>query len=433
MEVELVGFLQNVPEDSKESSKTCLRVSRSPSDCETNPYFDPNYYVGSLQVATTPARSSYVNVTVTSVSVLDYSTGEVTSAGSTTIPSVNLNLAPDARCENVLQSLKYTIKHNGNGVITAVNADIIITTVPLKMMPLQSDSAYSNGLAYNQAFKVDFEKDGATETARGKSGNPGYRSRYPVLFGVETVDGATQKTAVSQFAAGLPMISGNGQGVCSAQKTTPLAFGSQSMSSCKMVFNLEQLQKFCTKESTTFASAPIPASCPLPQDSNTFDQTSGDVNTPLPILLLSGLFGSSTMSGTYAGNKPYVGIWGDADPTNTADWLEVQVESIDDAMSWNAQENTCSNVITGVQYEFLTGNVGSQENAQQKITYVRVKFTYDDWTFYNAREDCPQSFNVYSSSSFVAMDQQVDSNVKPPAPPVFPKLPEDAFYPFLTN
>ncbi len=424
-EVELVGFVQNVPQDSRESTKACLRTTESLSeDCQGLPFFDPAHYTEALNVATTPAKSSYVNVTITSISSLDYSTGEIVQLSTTTPAALAYAVgAGGGTCSNVLQSLEYTIKHNGNGVISSVNAALVL-------MDLQADS--SDASSFKQEFSVVFEKDGTTDATRGKSGNPGYRSRYPVLFGVETTDTQTQKTAVSQFTTGMPMISRNEQGVCTPQKTRTLPYGSQSMGSCKIMFTLEQLKKFCTKDNTAFAApAGVPAYCPN-KSGNAFQ---GDTATPLPIELLSGLFGSSTtFSGTYAGKKTYVGLWGDSDPSNVADWIEVEVESIDDSMSWIEEENTCTKVISGVQYEFLTASVGSQQNPQEKIAYARVKFTYDDWTFTNPSLDsCPQSFNVYTSSSFVEMDQEVDENVKPPAPPVFPKLPEDAFYPFLTN
>ncbi|UPQ99778.1 tectonic protein [Chloropicon primus] len=432
-EVELVGFLASVPEDARQNSRACLRKTRSLStDCfAESPFLSAQYYVGGLNVATTPAKSSYVAVTVSKVSTLDSDTGAITTSGSKTVGATSYD-AVSTTCSNVLKSLKYTIKHNGNGVISAVEAEVLLTNVKAQAADLAS---------LEQEFSVVFEREGVTQSARGKSGNPGYRVNYPVLFGVDTTDAGTQKSAVSQFLAGLPMISMGAHGECSTQHTRPLPYGSQSMGSCKMNFFREQLKKFCQKDISGFVVPAVPSYCPVSESQDIsraisvrHQQLLSEATTPLPIKLLSGLFGSTAMSGTYAGNKAYVGIWGDSSPSNTADWIEFEVESIDDGMSWNEQESTCSKVVSGIQYEFLTANVGSQQNPQQKVTYARVKFTYDDWTFSNPSLDaCPQPFNVYSSASFVEMDQEVDENVKPPAPPVFPKLPEDAFYPFLTN
>ena len=110
-------------------------------------------------------------------------------------------------CTLVLQALRYTVVHNGNGVINSVNARVVLADVA-------AESA--GGARFKQEFSVAFEKDGATEPAREKSGNPGYRSAYPVLFGVEELDtqGGTQKVAVSQFTTGLPVITRNERGIC---------------------------------------------------------------------------------------------------------------------------------------------------------------------------------------------------------------------------
>ena len=423
-DVELVGFASSVPLNAGQGPRKCLRRAKQLStECFAgSPFLSPAHYVSDLKVSTTPARSAYVPVTITEASTFDSATGEIVAIAGA-LPGTTYNAA-SATCENVLKSLKYVVTHNGNGVITAVGAEVVVTNV-----------AGTAGAALEQEFSVAFQKEGTSQPARGKSGNPGYRATYPVLFGIEETDAGTGKTAVSQFTEGLPMISSDARGECTAQYTRSLPYGSQSMSSCKVTLFREQLKRFCNKDTTAFAAPAIPAYCPVTTDKTDYFQTFfAETATPLPIKLLSGLFGSSGMAGTYAGAKFYAGVWGDSDPANTADWIEFEVESLDDGMSWNEQEGTCSKVVSGVQYEFLTANVGSQQNPQRKVTYARVKFTYDDWTFSDpALDACPQAFSVYSSSTFVEMDQQVDENVKPPAPPVFPKLPEDAFYPFLTN
>ena len=426
-EVELVGFVADVPGDSRQETKKCVRASSSLSvDCFAGiPLLDPPYYVSDLNVATTPAKSAYVNVTIAKISQLTYDTNEIADLSSTALSAIAYD-AGTSVCSNVLRSLKYTITHNGNGVISQVSADLVLTDI-------QSDASGSASL--EQEFSVVFEKEGSTATVRGKSGNPGYRVGYQVLFGVETTDTATQKQAVSQFTSGLPFISsGDGQGTCSSQYTSTLPFGSQSMGSCKMLLTREQLKKFCTLDATAFAPPAVPNYCPIQTTNAVNFQNLADPSTPLPVQLLSGLFGTASMGGVYNGMKAYVGTWGDSDPSNIADWLQAEVESIDEGMSWNEQESTCSKVISGIESNFFTASVGSQQNPQQKLAYARVRFTYDDWTFNQVGLDtCPQSFNVYSTSAFVEMGQEVEENVKPPAPPVFPKLPEDAFYPFLTN
>lgn len=420
-DIEVVGFLHNVPSDSRQEYTFCIRHSDNLAQlCQSDSVLSPTYYIDSLRIASTPASSSFLSINVSSVASMTYSTGEITQSSSNAIPGISYD-SNSGICSNVIQSLKYVLKHNSNGALTGVDAEVILTNV-------ESRSDGSN--SYNQRFKVEFVNEDVEATVREKSGNPGYRNKYPILAGVASTDSESSKVAISQFTEGLPYFSSNTEGLCSPHHTKTVSFDAMSMNSCKMMLSLEQLRKYCSKDATAFDTVAIPGQCPS-QLSNAF---TANVNDPIPLQLTSGLFGSTDNEGTYAGNTTYVGIWGDADPSNTEDWQEVQVETADDSMTWNEDTLTCSSVVTGIKYEFLTSKVGSQSNPQSKVSFARVKFIYDDWTFKNPlSSDCPQAFHVHSTVSFVETDQEVDEKVTPPSPPIFPRLPKDAFYPFLTT
>lgn len=183
-ELEVVGFLHNVPSDSRQDYTSCIRQTPNLSQlCESSTVLSPDYYIDSLRIASTPASSSFLSINVSSVATMSYSTGEIVQASSNSIPEIAFDTDTGV-CSNVIHSLKYILKHNSNGVLTGVNAEVILTNVV-------SDSDGSN--SYAQKFKVEFVNEDTEGTVREKSGNPGYRNKYPILAGVAQTDSETSK------------------------------------------------------------------------------------------------------------------------------------------------------------------------------------------------------------------------------------------------
>merc|ERR1712065_103915 len=109
-------------------------------------------------------------------------------------------------------------------------------------------------------------------------------------------------------------------------------------------------------------------------------------------------------------------------------WIPITVETAPVSSKYTEPERVCSNLITGVEYEFLVAKVGSYKAPQNKIVAVRV--AYKTSTFY--LDHSGDSKNVYftSSATFVTLEEGVGVPYVPDAPPLLPVLPYDVFYPF---
>jgi hypothetical protein len=76
-----------------------------------------------------------------------------------------------------------------------------------------------------------------------------------------------------------------------------------------------------------------------------------------------------------------VGSFGNADPLDPAQWTPVDVSSISVTPSWDASTQTCSNMVTGLHYQFLVGEAGEKANPQNKIVSALISYTVSDETF----------------------------------------------------
>ena len=96
----------------------------------------------------------------------------------------------------------------------------------------------------------------------------------------------------------------------------------------------------------------------------------------------------------------YVGAFGNADPLQTAEWVEVE-KSVPAALStvWQASSRSCSGIAVGLNVEFLTGEVGEVGNPQSKIIAARAQYATDTWTFKS--RSSTQKFTIQSTVSFV--------------------------------
>jgi tectonic-1/3 len=103
-------------------------------------------------------------------------------------------------------------------------------------------------------------------------------------------------------------------------------------------------------------------------------------------------------------------------------------------MSWDASTNTCSNVVVGINLDVLTAKVGTMDNPQSRVSRVSPEWKYDSWTYADpyASSGTRQDFMLTSTARFVEMEQASAEGVTPATPPIFPSLPADVFYPFVS-
>lgn len=426
--LETVGFMYDVPFAPFESDIACTQyVSDLSAQCAD---LGADRLVNYLQIASTASTSpSYLEVSVTE---LKYRFSDAASAGTlvndtlaSTLPATRV--VPSASyssstCEYALASVDYTITHSGSGTITAVEASVVVTDV----------AAGATGAAsLRQRFSVTFVTEASYATARPKSGAPGYAHGAPLLAGTRLADSASgsDKVAVSRLTEGLPVVSAGASGACQLNARTPVRFGRNQVSTCTVPLTKTGLQAFCEGSGTYAFDAYVSAVAA----STAATDAAPTSSPPLAIQLLDGLLYSTAGGGSFATNRTYVGGWADTDATNIADWMEVSLlDAPSTAASWDSSTRTCSNVAAGIKYEFLTAVVGSLGNPQHKVSFARLSYVYEDWTFSDplAAASTTQDFALKSTVQWAPQEQDSAEGVSPEKPPLFPALPSDFFYPF---
>lgn len=132
---------------------------------------------------------------------------------------------------------------------------------------------------------------------------------------VDNVVSGSTRSAVERWQDGLPLPAAASDGTCSpAAPPTPVGFGFNATSSCLASYSQAQLATFCTGGSNAAVAN-----------------------------ALGGL-----MADLVAGNVQ-VGVWGNSDYSNTADWVPLVPTGYSAAavMTWSAATATCSNVQIG--------------------------------------------------------------------------------------
>jgi len=441
----VVGFMTNVPFDASGGARSsCFRrVADFSTECSELGSLSAYDLVGRLRVAAAPTSSPTLLVpvvtrvrTMDAYGNLDAGTSDFSRAGAgVALPAASLAAGV---CQNALRRVDYTAVHNGNGALTAITADVVVSDVP----------AASAGAT--QEFSVIFENTNSLKSGSWlrqsalKSGSPGYRPVFPVLGGFKATKppaSAESKVAIEQFAGGLPMPGPGADGFCDPSGAAPVEFGASSASSCHIPLTLEQLRAFCLGSSpgvgyTTFlantrAALAAGGRCTDPAGAAGRPTDVPLQTSQLPSQILDGLF-SGVAGGTHSQREVRVGIWGDSSSENAAEWLELAVESTElPAMKWDEATATCANVAAGVRYEFLTGKVGAQQSPQEKIAFGKVSFSTASWSFKDPLKGfCSQNFPATVHVDFASMDQVVTENVKPQVPPLLPRVPEGFMYPF---
>jgi len=234
---------------------------------------------------------------------------------------------------------------------------------------------------------------------------------------------------VSRLRAGLPTVAAAADGRCKLNARRPVRFGENAVSTCLVPLTLSALEAFCNGTGTLGLPAYLDA-----EAAGSLGNSGLANEPPLAAQLLDGLLYES--GGAYGGNRTYVGNWADANPEVLAEWNEVSplLGAPSQSMSWSSASRTCSNVPVGVAYEFLHSKVGNLEHPQHQVSYARLQHVYADWTFADPlAANTAQLFALSSTTRFVPQKQGGAEDVYPLTPPLFPKLPDDFFYPFLSG
>jgi len=362
-------------------------------------------------------------------------------------------------CTFAVAEAHFTITHDGSGTISAVSADLVYVDALLpggvqdvaNIAAGVDASAAPNSL--RQKFSVEFVKSGVA--AVPKSGAPGYIVGAPLMAGTVATDPSvtSSKTAVARLTDGLPIPGAGLDGHCGTNYNSAVRFGMSQSSSCAVPMTKTGLAAFCQGTSssgtidaymnvvaTTAAADGVAPSAVVP--------STGATSAPLPVQLTGGLYYSvldATLS--LSAKTAVVAGWADASYLNVADWKSCSTTDTSDcataltalaapttAMSWDASTSTCSDVVVGVNLDVLTAKVGTMDNPQSRVSRIEAKWETASWTFVDpyASASTRQDFMLTSTVRFVEMEQASAEGMTPATPPIFPSLPADVFYPFVS-
>ena len=190
---------------------------------------------------------------------------------------------------------------------------------------------------------------------------------------------------------------------------TPVRFGYDMATGCVMNLNRTELRNICCQGSGNCVgsySSPYAAANGVPYFFSPHSNSTIDI-------------------------RGFIGIYGNSDPLDVSQWLTLTQPVESATRRWNEISGTCSNMYSGMNYQFLVSRTGEKANPQNKIVSAAVSYSSRDWTMRLPFEDnvSKQAFALSVTVSFIFRDQELKS-YNPPAPPVLFKVPYDVFYPF---
>ncbi|PNW85332.1 hypothetical protein CHLRE_03g181450v5 [Chlamydomonas reinhardtii] len=400
-----VGFLVGTPTGSKNYYVTCQRdlsaldLASACSSAGSGGVLTPQYY-SNMRFITGRGTGFAPQAPVTvAIKYLNPATGNLTSVNNT----VSTYNATTGMCTNVITDLNITMYYSLSnpdasdtpGYIDAMELTFVITDVLAARSPLL------------QNVRVSWMETQVPQPIEViVSGNPGYVTGFPLLAGVlaSTVDATTgdTKQAVSRFVEGMPIPVPGHAGACEPTSIGNVAYGANITSTCSISLTANQLRDFCTLEGTNPAK---------------YVQT-----------VISSVYQS------IVDNKLYVGEWGDANYTNTNEWLKVSVSGYPFGnLGYTSADNACTGVIIGFDLQIVTGVAFASNNLQQKVLYANLCFKTGVWDFPEYLPgNTSRRFYLDFSTSFIRLPQQSEEVTKP-APPLVVPLPADIFYPFVVT
>lgn len=324
---------------------------------------------------------------------LDTSTGVVGACvGALTAPSWS-----GTSCDDAVVEVRYYIHHDGAGLLTSWDVDVITVDIDATSMP--TTSTFSVPQTYRVTWVSDATPpDDSDVIARPKGGNPGWVLGAPMVVGSLSSVGATDDAILTgQFptAAGITIGSAGLDGSCtSGAPGVPVLYGMNTVVGCTLDVSVTDINTACAALRT---------------------------NTESFLTLPAGY--------------THVPAWASADYHNNAAWVAMDVETIASGSS-GGSGGECTEVIVGVNYEFLTAPLGAVGNAQHRIVGVSVSYEKETVRFSCKSGVCTaasaattQPVELRWSATFAVLADSATEEVYP-APPALPELPSDIFYPF---
>lgn len=320
-------------------------------------------------------------------------------------------------CYNALKELCITVEHDGNSKITKVVADVKVKDV--------TKTSESLVFLLSQKFSLEFASsadraEGDAPSAYGnavmrtRSGNPGYIQGLPVLFGNLTQEGSDE--AILASIPGLQVLGSTTKAFCSSggdsgtDLTQTVNFGEDFLSGCVINVTHAEFVDMCSQTGTYMTSVG-PFDAVASDDDLT---TSIDPAVPTYLALSWPSF--------------YVGMFGNADPLDVSQWLQARVVGLSTTPTLSSDTRLCSNLVTSLQFRFLTAKVGELGNPQMKIIGAEIEYVTEDVRF-AAETTSTQNLMLSSMVEFVELDT-ASAKVAAPPPPVLFSVPHDIFYPF---
>lgn len=271
--------------------------------------------------------------------------------------------------------------------------DLTVTNVTAAS-PTILKQDYSLEWIASTAPTVDAVAEG-NAVLRSRSGNPGYIAGLPLL-NAELVSSESSE-AMNARVPGLRVYGSSSTPWCDdAMPSEVVNFGEDVLTGCALEVSYSNFTDLCAQAG------------PLVQEA-----TSG-LKVPKYLWMNSSF--------------NYLGIFGNADPLDPSQWMEMTIEEQPNEPSLDNAARVCSSLTTSLHYQILIAYVGSTSNPQAKIVGGRAYYGTEAVVF--SSEEDTQSLMLTTTVSFVTLAQEDYETYVPPAPPVLWAVPYDVFYPF---
>lgn len=294
--------------------------------------FNPSYYYSPiLQLITNPQSStSVVDVTKTATHYLIDSTG--TYATTTTLASTFTAGTP-ATCANHVKQVYYTFTYEAR-----TDGFLIPTAVDVQLI-MQTTSSSSGSVSIPQKFVTYYQLANAAGEIFYKSGNPGYLDLEPLLVG--TVDSTTGGITSPKDGLMMPMSSTT----CITATSAASAFTTSADNVLR--FN-QNMTVNCYLQATANTAAAFQTLC----------------NSPA--LTTYAIFDKLT-------SMTRIGRYGNANVNYPSDWVTVIEQDLNyGTTTYDSTAQSCT-LITEVDVQMLTSNVGFPDNQHAYIVTARKK------------------------------------------------------------
>ncbi|XP_042231395.1 tectonic-3-like [Homarus americanus] len=302
-------------------------------------------------------------------------------------------------CQNVAQSIHYTLIHNGTEGITDVQAKVYFTNVTDVMTHFTNNF----GVEYIWASSEH-------DVIFKRSGHPGYIIGKPILLG-KLVTNVTEEGDLKEAIyldtdprQWLTMLAPGREGRCDSR--SQVTFGEEMRTGCIIQLKQEDF-----------------SDCQLLQHQF--------------LKLLLGHIRSNT-------NELRIATFGDSDVNNAADWIPILIPEEPRSGAYLSHElgvSKCFDLILSLHFEIAFSQQGSLANPQAKVIGIvlhygepqSIEFTCGSLGCQNALlQDQTPLVELVSSVSFVEVTQAPQPAYSQP-PTLDVKLPYDFFYPFLPS